>query len=109
MDLKIIYFIDTHIVSNTKVTVYVSNIKVNDNKVVSYTLSLNHPCIFNDEALVEQTLLLLRTDLINNAKDFKRYLLNHSYYTKLEDIKSAFYNKDIKYNCNTFSYMNKHE
>ncbi len=89
MDLKIIYFIEYNILSNAEFTVYISNIKVIDNKVVSYNLSLNSPYIFNDESLLEQTLLLLRTELINNTNYFKGRLLNPKYNYKLEDIKSV--------------------
>ena len=43
MDLKIIYFLEYNILSNAEYTVYISSIKVIDNKVVSYNLSLNSP------------------------------------------------------------------
>lgn len=107
MDLKIIYFIEYNILSNAEFTVYISNIKVSDNKVISYDLSLNSPYIFNDESLLEQTLLLLRTELINNTNYFKGRLLNPKYNYKLEDIKSVNYDKYINYHYDTFSYMNK--
>lgn len=107
MELKIIYFIDYHTDSNTEFTVYVNNIKVIDNKVVSYELSLSNPYIFNDDDLLEQTLIMLRSDLINNTNEFKRNLIKPNYYSKLEDIKSVNYNKDMIYNRLTFSYMNK--
>lgn len=109
MDLKIVYFLEYNILSNAEYTVYISNIKVIDNKVVSYSLSLNNPYIFNDESLLEQTLLLLRTELINNTNYFKGSLLKPHYYTKLEDIKSVNYDKYINYHYDTFLYMNKHE
>lgn len=106
MDLKIIYFIEYNILSNAEFTVYISNIKVSDNKVISYDLSLNDPYIFNDESLLEQT-LLLRTELINNTNYFNDRLLNPKYNYKLEDIKSVNYDKYINYHYDTFSYMNK--
>lgn len=107
MDLKIIYFLEYNILSNAEFTVYISDIKVSDNKVISYDLSLNDPYIFNDESLLEQTLLLLRTELINNTNYFNDRLLNPKYNYKLEDIKSVNYNKNIDYHYTTFSYINK--
>ena len=103
MDLKIIR-ITGEFVYGLNFTQYVTCIQIMVGKVVSYEIGSHNPFIFEDESLLNQTLLMLRSDLLNKNGIFKVKIGDIPLFTyELDDIKSETYNKDIKYNSFTYS------
>lgn len=103
MELKIIPIIGDFIYG-LRYTQYVTCIQVMIGKVVSYEVGNQHPFIFEDESLLNQTLLLLRSDLLNNDGIFKVKIGDIPLLTyDLDNIKSDTYNKGIEYNSFTYS------
>ena len=102
MDLKIIC-IEGTFVANVKYTQYITYIQVMLGKVISYEVGSNNPFIFKNESLLNQTLLMLRDDLINKKGIFKVRNGDIPLLTfELDDIQVKEYNKDIKYNGFTY-------
>lgn len=96
-DAKIIS-IEGTFVADVKYTQYITCIQVMLGKVVSYEVGTNNPFIFKDESWLNQTLLMLRNDLINKKNIFKVRNGDVPLLTfELDDIQVNKYNKDINY------------
>lgn len=94
---KIISIIGTF-VADIKYTQYITCIQVMLGKVVSYEIGDNNPFIFKDESWLNQTLLILRSDLLNKKGIFKVRTGDIPMLTfDLDDIQVKEYNKDINY------------
>jgi len=94
MDLKIIS-IEGTFVADIKYMQYITCIQV--------MLGNDKPFIFKDESWLNQTLLMLRNDLINKKGIFKVRNGDIPLLTfELDDIKVKEYNKDIKYDGFTY-------
>ena len=99
---KIISIIGTF-VADIKYTQYITCIQVMLGKVVSYEIGDNKPFIFKDESWLNQSLLMLRSDLLNKKGIFKVRTDDIPMFTfELDDIKVREYNKDIKYDGFTY-------
>ena len=97
MDLKIIS-IEGTFVADIKYMQYITCIQVMLGKVISYEVGSNNPFIFKNESLLNQTLLMLRADLINKKDIFKVRNGDIPLLTfELDDIQVNKYNKDINY------------
>jgi hypothetical protein len=97
MDLKIIS-IEGTFVADIKYMQYITCIQVMLGKVISYEVGSNNPFIFKNESLLNQTLLMLRNDLINKKGIFKVRNGDIPLLTfELDDIQVNKYNKDINY------------
>lgn len=97
MDLKIIS-IEGTFVADVKYMQYITCIQVMLGKVISYEVGSNNPFIFKNESLLNQTLLMLRADLINKKDIFKVRNGDIPLLTfELDDIQVNKYNKDINY------------
>lgn len=82
---------------------YITCIQVMLGKVVSYEVGGNKPFIFKDESWLNQTLLMLRNDLINKKGIFKVRNGDIPLLTfELDDIQVNKYNKDINYDDFTY-------
>lgn len=102
MDLKIISIVGTF-VDDIIYMQYITCIQVMLGKVVSYEVGNDKPFIFKNESLLNQTLLMLRNDLINKNGFFKVRNGDIPLLTfELDDIKVKEYNKDIKYDGFTY-------
>lgn len=102
MDLKIIS-IEGTFVADVKYMQYITCIQVMLGKVVSYEVGSNNPFIFKNESLLNQTLLMLRADLINKKDIFKVRNGDIPLLTfELDDIQVNKYNKDINYDDFTY-------
>ena len=101
-DAKIISIVGTF-VADIKYTQYITCIQVMLGKVVSYEVGGNKPFIFKDESWLNQTLLMLRSDLLNKKGIFKVRGGDIPMFTfNLDDIKVREYNKDVKYDGFTY-------
>ncbi len=97
MDLKIIS-VEGTFVDDIKYMQYITCIQVMLGKVISYEVGSNNPFIFKNESLLNQTLLMLRADLINKKDIFKVRNGDIPLLTfELDDIQVNKYNKDINY------------
>ena len=102
MDLKIIS-IEGTFVADVKYTQYITCIQVILGKVVSYEVGSNSPFILKNESLLNQTLLMLRADLINKKDIFKIRNGDIPLLTfELDDIQVNKYNKGVKYDGFTY-------
>lgn len=97
MDLKIIS-VEWTFVDDIIYMQYITCIQVMLGKVISYEVGSNNPFIFKNESLLNQTLLMLRADLINKKGIFKVRNGDIPLLTfELDDIQVNKYNKDINY------------
>ena len=102
MDLKIISIVGTFVYDIIYMQ-YITCIQVMLGKVVSYEVGSNNPFIFKNESLLNQSLLMLRSNLINKKGIFKVRTDDIPMFTfDLDDIKVIEYNKDIKYDGFTY-------
>lgn len=102
MDAKIISILGTF-VADIKYMQYITCIQVMLGKVVSYEIGDDKPFIFKDESWLNQTLLMLRSDLLNKKGIFKVRTNDIPMFTfELDDIQVREYNKNIKYDGFTY-------
>lgn len=102
MESKIISIVGTF-VDDIIYMQYITCIQVMLGKVVSYEVGSNNPFIFKDESWLNQTLLMLRNDLINKKGIFKVRTGDIPLLTfELDDIQVNKYNKDINYDDFTY-------
>lgn len=102
MESKIISIVGTF-VDDIIYMQYITCIQVMLGKVISYEIGVNNPFIFKDESWLNQTLLMLRSDLLNKKGIFTVRAGDIPMFTfKLDDIKVREYNKGIKYDGFTY-------